>query len=70
VLRFKGLGDKIIGALLHGLDGPFDGAIGRDHHDGDIGGSRAHRLEHRQPVHIGHLDVEENDLRPFFLQQR
>jgi hypothetical protein len=51
VTRLEGLGNKIIGAVLHRLDSEIDGAIGRNHDDGDVGISMMNFFEHIETLH-------------------
>lgn len=52
-----GLGQEVIGALAHALDGGGDVAMAGDQDDGDFGVEVAQPLEQLQPVHVRHADV-------------
>src|SRR5215813_9826755 len=65
----EGLLDKIIGAVFHRLHCPLDGSIGSDNHHGNPVSSLPDRLQGFEAVHIGELDIEENHLRAFFIQE-
>ena len=45
------LGDEVVGALLHGLDGVLDGAVGGHEHGLGLG---RHALARLEQVHAGH----------------
>src|SRR5215510_12598551 len=67
--RLKGLRDEIIGAVFHRLHCSLDSSIGSDDHDGNIVLSFPDRLQGFETVHIGQLNIEENYLRAFFVQE-
>ncbi len=58
--------DEVVGARLDGLDGGFDVAMARDHHDRQIGMPGLDLVEHLQPVEARALqpDIEEDEVRP------
>ena len=57
------------GAGLHGLHGRLDGAEGGEDDDLDLGVQLADLLHDLQPVHAGHADIGEDQIRPFLLEQ-
>ena len=62
VVGVKRLGEKVVGAGLHGGDGRVD--VGEGRHEHDLTG-RPHRLDLRQGLeapHAGHHDVDQRDV--------
>ena len=67
LVEVEGLGEVVVGALLHGLDGRLHGAVGgHDHHLG-IGALPADAAEEGQPVDARHADVEEDQVERLLL---
>src|SRR5208337_801948 len=67
--RSKGLGNVIVGAELHGLDGGFDGAVAG--HDGDLdaGVGALDLLEEFETGHARHDHIGEHHVHGLFLKQ-
>jgi len=74
----EGLFDKVVGPLLDGGDGGFDGAVAGDHNYGQAGMIGLELRLRGQAVHARKPDVEENEVRalrirhgqPFFRRRR
>jgi hypothetical protein len=56
------LGDVVVGTALQGIDSRFDGAMAADHHHRGVGRKEDDAVEHFGAVHLGHLDVAEDDV--------
>ena len=54
---------------LHRLDHPLDCAVGRNDHDVGVWSDTLHVLQNLDPVHAGHLEVRDDQIRGLFLQQ-
>src|SRR5262249_11598762 len=67
--RLERLRDEIIRAVFHRLHCSLDSSIGSDDHDGNIVLSFPDCLQGFETVHIGQLDIEENYLRAYFIQE-
>ncbi|MCY1535923.1 hypothetical protein D9M68_713500 [compost metagenome] len=52
-----GLGQEIVGAVLHALHGGRDVSVAGDEDDGNVGIDVAHAAEQLQAVDVGHADV-------------
>ena len=63
------LGDVVVGARLHGLDGRLHRAEGRDHHDGRLRMLGTDLLEQFHPGDFRHLQVGDDQGRRLLLQQ-
>src|SRR5262249_53950748 len=68
----EGLLDVSLGAHLQAADGVLFLALGRDDDDGYrlVGGLLLQALQKLEPVHDGHVDVEEDAVDPLFLVER
>src|SRR6266446_4122848 len=62
LVEVEGLGEVVVGALLHGLDGRLHGAVGGHDHHLRIGALPADAAEEGQPVDARHADVEEDQI--------
>jgi len=69
MVELERLGDKIVRALSHRLDGEIYGAIGSNHHDRKIPSSPADLFEHLDAGYIRHGDVQKRHLRVMALEQ-
>jgi len=69
VVHVDGLGEKIVGAFLHGLHGPVDGPMGGHHDDRQIESlapvvpSPRQLLEHVQSGEPRHFHVQQHEAR-------
>ena len=70
VERSKGLGNVIVGAELHGLDGGFDGAVAGHDGDFDAGVGALGLLQEFESGHARHDHVGEHHVHGLFLEQR
>src|SRR5581483_5876452 len=62
LVEVEGLGQVVVGAVLHGGDRGLHGAVrGHDHHL-RVGPLVPHLLEERQAVDAGHADVEQDQV--------
>ena len=63
-----GLGDVVIGPEPHGLDRRFQLPVPGDHDERDLGLELLDLLQDLHPIHLGHLDVAENEIviRPLY----
>ena len=55
------LGDELGGAVFIGMPPTLIVAVGRHHHDRQIGPAPLDLAQQRQPVHSGHVDVGQDD---------
>ena len=62
LVKVEGLGQVVVGALLHGLDGRVHGAVGRHHHHTGVATHLAQALQHAEPIEARHADVEEDEV--------
>src|SRR5215471_8635506 len=53
---------EVIGPFFHRFDGSFNGAVSSNHNNRDIVFPASNFAEHINAVHIGHLDIKENQL--------
>ena len=60
----EGLLEEVEGPLARRLDGGADGAVARYHDHHGAGVPLPNPFQDLQPVHLGHLHVQENDIRP------
>ena len=70
VVEVDGLRGKVEGTVVHRLADITHVAVGR-HHDA-LHGRILHLVdlrEQRQTVHLGHIDVAQDDVKVFFLEQ-
>ncbi len=63
VIRVDGLGDEVVGSLLHRLDRRFHGAMGGDDDDRNADRFLAQRAKHLDPAHLGHSQVQQHQVR-------
>ncbi len=68
LLDVEGLDDVVQGPGLQGLDGLGDAAVGRDHDDRDVGQVLPGVAEDVHAVGLGHLDVGDDQVEGFFVQ--
>ena len=66
-LALRRLLDEVEGAELDGLDGGLDGAVAGEDHDRRRAVARLQPFEHLEAVQLGHLDVEEHEVRALLL---
>jgi len=59
VRTLERLGDEVVGAFLHRLDGGLDGAVGGHQHHLALGGDGARGLEEVHPAHARHHEIGE-----------
>ena len=57
-------------AFVARLEGVLRRAVARHHHDGHFGMLGLDSLEHLQPVHAGHLDVEKHEIGRVAIDER
>ena len=62
LVRFDGLGEKIVGPGVQGLDRDLDGAVSSEHHHAQIGVSGDHRFEQLHAAHLGHAQVSDQEV--------
>ena len=58
------LGQVVVGAFLHRLDGGLDRALRRQQQRRDVGALLLQRAQQREPVHARHHQVGDDDRRP------
>src|SRR5215475_2266195 len=63
LLEGERLLDEVVGAELGRLHRRLDGGVAGDHHHRRLGAALFHLGEGLQPVHAGHPDVEEDEIR-------
>src|SRR5215468_2413213 len=63
LLEGERLLDEVVGAQLGRLHRRLDGGVAGDHHHRRLGAALLHLREGLQPVHAGHPDVEEDEVR-------
>ena len=57
----EGLGQVVVGAFLHRLDGALDRALAREHDDGDVGVIHSEGGQEAETVHARHHEVAHHD---------
>jgi hypothetical protein len=62
-VRVQGLLQEVVRSLPGGLHRRVDGPMAADHHNQGVGVRRPQTLQDLQPVHPGHLHVQEDDVR-------
>jgi len=65
----EGLGQKIEGPPLHGIDRHVNGAITGDDNDHGAGIVRLDPLQDFHSVHFGHFQIEDDDIHRLFTKQ-
>ena len=61
-IEVDGLGQEVGGARPHGVHGRGNVAEGGDHDDGEVGVSVAEGAQELDPVHLGHLEIRDDDV--------
>ena len=70
--RIERLRQVVLGTELDAADDAFNLAERRNHDHGNVaqlGARRLHALQYLVPVHVGHHDVEENEVKPLRLEE-
>ena len=62
LVEIEGLGQVVVGAVLHGGNRRLHRAVGGHDHDLRVRPAGAHLLEQRQAVDAGHADIEEDQV--------
>jgi hypothetical protein len=62
LVEVERLGEIVVGAPLHRLNGGLDGAVSGHDHDLGIGSLLAHLAEQREPIDARHADVEQDEV--------
>ena len=63
LLEGQRLLDEVVGAELGRLHRRLDGGVPGDHHHRRLGTALLHLRKGLQPIHTGHPDVEEDEIR-------
>ena len=61
MIGVNGLLEEVVGAVLHGLHGLVDGAVGGHHDDGHFGVGGAGGAQHVHAGAVGHAQVGEDE---------
>ena len=63
MIRFERFRYKVISPFFHCFDGSFDRAVRGNHNNSNIVFPAPNFSKHINAIHVGHLDVEKNQLR-------
>ena len=62
LVDLEGLGDVVVGPLLHGRNGGIGARKGGNHHHHGLRRDIAHAVQQLQPVSLGHLHVRDDQI--------
>ena len=61
-IEIEGFAEEVVGALLHALHGRIQGAVTREHDDGNLGVEGVDPRKKLIPPHDGHLEIQQDEI--------